>query len=73
MSTNTKHEGDLTITNDNAGSFAHITEVSGGLYIKAAGASLPALTSVGGWLWIQAAGASMPVLTSVGSKPYKQP
>jgi hypothetical protein len=45
MSTNTKHEGDLTITNENAGSFAHITEVGGWLYIQAEGASLPALTS----------------------------
>jgi hypothetical protein len=64
--TSTVHVGDLTITKSDAKRYAHITDVTGHLYVVAEGASLSALTSIGGGLYIRAEGASMPVLTSVG-------
>lgn len=55
------HQGDLIITEVNS-VYDNLTEVTGGLSIKAEGASLPALTEVTGWLYIEAKGASLPAL-----------
>ena len=62
--TTTKHIGDLIVTKKNVNDVAHLTEVTGDLYIEA-DAHLPVLTSVGGGLSIEA-DAHLPVLTSVG-------
>lgn len=52
MTTSTKHIGNLIVTKKNAADVAHITEITGYLYIQAEGAALPVLTSVGGYLYI---------------------
>jgi hypothetical protein len=60
------HDGDLTITEDNAHLYTDLTSVVGCLYIHAL-TTLPVLTSVGGSLVIRAA-ATLPALTSVGGR-----
>lgn len=64
----TKHIGDLIVTKKNVNDVAHLTEVTGNLYIEA-DAQLPVLTSVGGYLFIDA-DARLPVLTSVGGNLF---
>jgi hypothetical protein len=67
---NTIHKGSLIIDRRNMRDFAHITEVTGDLSIRAEGAALPVLQSVGGYLYIEAEGAALPVLQSVGCDLY---
>ncbi len=60
-----KHRGDLVITKENLSICAALAEVTGALYVRAAGAQFPALVKTG-WLYVRAAGAQFPALVKTG-------